>query len=508
RAQASGSLVLWNLIERSTKAMSFQSLKAFLDFVMCDDRTALDRLEGIEPELIQERKQPEFGRLARLRSLPYTDTDAYRLLKAATEAFVTVNCGVFERATDFDEDTLLRRAGAESADLNTLWNNYLKQINGTSDRTLPYLMLVQSKLGDDRLLDNIISTHSEELDAVRRLCYGTLREKLHHPCFLELIWSYWEEQGLLVQTMNVISRRFQNVRAPGERDPLAELEIDPLRPLNNLVWGYVQDEQHRLSLVRRAYEYDHHYGLRLEGKAVPPLTPADSRSRFLESFHNLINVTAAYYKQADDLTIRADAFPVLNALKDLHLVVTEGAHNQFGDLPVTARIEMLMQQWLLARPEFREFLPTRVMVAYPEPWMDRVDAMKRLQGWDNTTITHYHNLAVFGEQLLLSVRYGAWSGINDANEAEVWANFWRPQVQGYGHAYKAVTSVNLVEAATVQSVQQQRVDFTTQPSQLIHARAQRTGNGTSANGRTPVAVQQPPTSNLRRRKAASQSSSD
>ena len=50
---------------------------------------------------------------------------------------------------------------------------------------------------------------------------------------------------------------------------------------------------------------------------------------------------------------------MLNALKEVHLILSQGAHNQFGDLPSTARIEMLMQQWLLARPEFREFLPTR-----------------------------------------------------------------------------------------------------------------------------------------------------
>ena len=88
----------------------------------------------------------------------------------------------------------------------------------------------------------------------------------------------------------------------------------------------------------------------------------------------------------------ADGFPVLNALKEVHLILSQGAHNQFGDLPSTARIEMLMQQWLLARPEFREFLPTRIMVAYPEPWMDRVDAMKKLQGWTDTSVLHFRNL--------------------------------------------------------------------------------------------------------------------
>ena len=55
----------------------------------------------------------------------------------------------------------------------------------------------------------------------------------------------------------------------------------------------------------------------------------------------------------------ADAFPVLNALREVHLLLAEGANNQYRDLPWTARGEMLMQQWLLARPEFREFLPTQ-----------------------------------------------------------------------------------------------------------------------------------------------------
>ena len=74
-----------------------------------------------------------------------------------------------------------------------------------------------------------------------------------------------------IQTLNAISRRFQNVRAPGGRDPLAHLEIDPLRPLNGVLWGYIQDEWNRLSVQRRAYEYDHQYGLPIYGRAVPGL---------------------------------------------------------------------------------------------------------------------------------------------------------------------------------------------------------------------------------------------
>ena len=128
---------------------------------------------------------------------------------------------------------------------------------------------------------------------------------------------------------------------------MANLEIDPLRALNNVIWGYIQDEQHRLSVVRRNYEYDHHYGLRLAGRAVRDVRTADSRSKFLEAFHTLLSITSAFYKRDDDTTIVADGFPVLNGLKEAHLILSQGAHpTSSADLPSTARIEMLMQQWI------------------------------------------------------------------------------------------------------------------------------------------------------------------
>ena len=48
-------------------------------------------------------------------------------------------------------------------------------------------------------------------------CFGILRDKLTKPCLLELIWSYWHEEGMLVQTINAITRRFQNVRGPQDQ---------------------------------------------------------------------------------------------------------------------------------------------------------------------------------------------------------------------------------------------------------------------------------------------------
>jgi hypothetical protein len=267
--------------------------------------------------------------------------------------------------------------------------------------------------------------------------------------------------------MNAISQRFQNLRAPGSRDPFAQLEIDPLRPLNNLLWGYVQDEQHRLGVLRRAHEYDHHYGMPLVGKALGELRTADVRSKFVESFHNLLYQTLQFYRQDDDTTVVADAFPVLNALKETHYLLAQGAHNQFGDLPSTSRQEMLIEQWLLSRPEMREFLGGRVMVPYPEPWMDKVDAVKTLKGWTDVSVVHFHDLAVFGEQILLSVRYGAWSIVNEPDQAANWARYWRPEVQGYMHGYRATTGVDLTSDVTDQ---QQLIARALPPSLHLHER--------------------------------------
>jgi hypothetical protein len=169
----------------------------------------------------------------------------------------------------------------------------------------------------------------------------------------------------------------------------------------------------------------------------------DSRSKFLEAFHNLLHLCSIFFRADDDTTVIADGFPVMNAIREVHLLLSEGAHNQFGDLPSTARQEMLIEQWLLARPEMREFLGGRIMVPYSEIWMDRVDTVKRLLGWTDTTVTDFHDLAVFGEQILLSIRYGHWSDVHDPAHAANWARYWRSEIQSYIHSYRAVTGIDL-----------------------------------------------------------------
>jgi hypothetical protein len=274
---------------------------------------------------------------------------------------------------------------------------------------------------------------------------------------------------MLVQTINAVSLRFQNRRigSGAGRDPLATLEMEALRPLNNLLWGYIQDEQNRLTIARRAYEYQHEYGLTIYGKAVPTMNPVDVRSKFIEAFHNLLHVASVYFRDQSHRFVVPDSFPLLNAIKEVHLILAEGAHNQFGDLPLTARAEMLIQKWILSRPEVEKFLGGRFMVPYPERWMGVVDQMKTLQGWTDVSVRHFRDLAEWGEQLLLSIRWGDWSNVPSTLSAENWAHIWRDAIQGYIHSYRAVTGVDLAASSNTVRLS---ADSYTQPSELLRNR--------------------------------------
>ncbi len=475
-------LPLWTVIRAGTNALGFHNYMRWMDAI-CSSSESFHK--ALAPYV--------------RNTLPFPDIISYKALKLATEAFLMANVGVKiafgdvselaerwkpkteltlakERFENLSPEEVDERMGLEQGDTaDKLWRRYLVPADGGASlggvsvngdntfETIPYLALVRDQLPEWR-----VELNAEAEEQVQ-LCYELMGEKFQRPTFVELIWSYWHEQGMLVQTINAICMRFQN-RGTGPRDPLAQMALDPLRPLNNLLWGYIQDEQHRLTLARRVAEYDQEYGLTLFGRAVPRLRTADPRSRFLEAFHTLLHRASIFYKEDDDTTMIADPFPVLNALRDVHLVLAEGANNQYGDLPWTGRHEMLIQQWLLARPELREFLPTRVMVVNPERWMDRVDAMRKLQAWGDTQVRYFRDLGIFGEQLLLSIRFGNWGNEVDRERAGNWARYWRQEVQWYIHAYHTVTGVDL--SADTADVRQAQLppDRFTQPGFLLQRR--------------------------------------
>ncbi|MEO6550341.1 MAG: hypothetical protein ABIN94_20215 [Ferruginibacter sp.] len=360
----------------------------------------------------------------------FSSTHAYRLLKYATEKYLRIHYGLSGLPTGEPGDII--------------------------GDTLPYIRLVEAKL--ERCLP-----HSGALSSDISIPKAHSHYK---PVFIELIWSYWHEEGMVYQTINAIARRFQNFRN-GQRDPLANLEIGPLRPLNNILWGYIQDAPNRLSPMRFAYECMHHYGIK--PATANPVAPADSRSYFIQAFHNLLNKCALFYREADNLIKVADALPVLNALREVHMQLAEGAHNQFGDLPLASRAQMMIEQYMLSRQEIKEFLGGREMVPTDEPWMDRVDIMKSLQGWNRASVTYFHDLAEFGEQIILSIRWISWSQVNNRNIARAWALLFRDEIQRYIHCYHAVTGVDL----SVVNVSGAANDRSLMPAVLIRRKLQR-----------------------------------
>ena len=454
---------LWVAIRNRTAALEFDRYHKFINSLFSENRQSFARgnisFEGLGSNKI-------------FAALNIYGPYAYNVLKLATQAFLMIESGVVIDDAQHGRKTLLSpealekeriRLGEPSVSFGSL-KDRLGQYLAQSDQggVLPYL---------DRILSNLVTLDRDqgEVDEVLPYFNGVLQHRLTSPSLIELIWSYWHEEGMLVQTMNAVALRFQNRRS-SPHDPLGELEIDPLRPLNNMIWGFIQDEHNQLTVPRRAYEYQHHYGLSLIGKAVQGMIPADVRSKFIESFHNLLYRTAVFYRDDSDTTVIADAFPLLNALKEVHLLLAEGAHNQFGDLPWTARGEMLMMQWMLARPEMREFLRGRYMVPYQEQWMGAVDSMKRLQGWTDTTVTHFHELAVTGERILLSIRYGDWIDIENTQEqAKNWARYWKPEIQRYIHGYMTATGVDLM--ADITDTRDAAVRLI-QPSALLQRRLQ------------------------------------
>lgn len=440
---------LWAAIRLGTRLIGFDSYDRFVTRVLCEEGEEANLLHGV---------------------------DAYRLLRKSTEAFLLVYCGALDKES-LDQ---FRKKLADPKELDSLVvdDPDLPAHLADEERRLggPLLKRLEDDLGTYLGSTGIlpyIGRIAKGFESPRNnpFCGTGIARKLLSPCLLELIWSYWHEEGMLVQAINAVSVRFQNKRRSADREPLSNLEIHPLRPLTNLLWGYVQDEDRRLTVARRAYEYEHQYGLSLVGKAVPVLRPADRRSKFLEAFHGLLHQTALFYERDANTTIIADGFPLLNALREVHMLLAEGAHNQFRDLPWTARVEMLIQQWLLSRPEMRDFIGGRAMVPYAEPWMGQVDSLKRLLGWSDTPVNHFRDLAVHGEQILLSIRYGDWSVVNDQDQARNWARYWRPEIQRYIHAYQAVTGIDL--AATSQDRQAGLRINATPPSVLLQQRTAR-----------------------------------
>jgi hypothetical protein len=256
-APASPDQELWFFIRRLTDRMRFAEFHEFV--------------------------QP---RMVGARGIDWTDTGAYELLQRLSKRFLQIAADP-QRAAGNRRDPWYGEISPDTARAGVR-RSYV------SDEDLD---LAQPFLGFDGVLTapfDPFPDEDEDLDPVGR---GGRNGNGHHgdgrngddaralaarskapvttfPLpnvpFVELIWAYWMDECGLAQTMNLILARFQNRRVGGGRDVLSRFNANPLLPIANLLWGFAEAEEGRLTVRRRAAEYRNMYGLPMQGKAVPP----------------------------------------------------------------------------------------------------------------------------------------------------------------------------------------------------------------------------------------------
>uniref|UniRef100_UPI004056DAE3 hypothetical protein n=1 Tax=Candidatus Electronema sp. TaxID=2698783 RepID=UPI004056DAE3 len=260
---------LWAAIRSSTNAVRFERYQQFIDLVFdgaaYEGQGIVQQGESNTTKRKWPRENPPKKLSNWLPNLNIYGPYSYTVLKMATQAFLALQCGLKPSVTDGLSDLFANFIGGDAArseNLKSFLNErpldadeeamrsfevtdiaqQLSQYMDVGNGNLPYLNRIARAL--------IAIGPKEETDGYETLPYYNyiLQHRVTNPSLIELIWSYWHEEGMLAQTMNAIALRFQNQRS-GPNDPLAELEIDPLRPLNNMIWGFVQD---RYNLRSRA----------------------------------------------------------------------------------------------------------------------------------------------------------------------------------------------------------------------------------------------------------------
>lgn len=260
---------------------------------------------------------------------------------------------------------------------------------------------------------------------------------------LEHIHCYFLELGGVFAALDQICRRFApDVAQPPARQ-LARFDVSPLHTAAELLWGYKEDRVDRTTQAQRRMEYLRQYGLDLFADGARTRA-FESRPQFLQYLHTVLNASVRYFRENDDNTVTANPFPVLSALRPLHMLLAATAHNQYQFITAKARVELMVVEQILSLGEVQRFLGAPLNVPYPAPWMGAMDCMRRIMGWGDTSITEFYNLGWLAELILLTVRFGPFNpAFTDSAVAGAWALALRPAIEQYVYSYKSVTGVDL-----------------------------------------------------------------
>ena len=212
-------------IRNRTEAIRFDEYSKFLEQIAKDIVPQTETLINNTISTIQKNSQTLNKYSDGLEKPFFKGMYAYGALKLATQIFLILhNCGL-EIGDGYDKEDEGHRLGREVSKENI--REELKRYLGENVRLLPYF---------EQILQNLFgSGYLNELDLNKLLSY-----RVKYPCMIELIWSYWHEEGMLSQTMNAISLRFQNKKVPSARSPLANMTIDSIRSLGPLIWDHIR----------------------------------------------------------------------------------------------------------------------------------------------------------------------------------------------------------------------------------------------------------------------------
>ncbi len=250
-----------SLIRHQIQANSFAEYQRFMDR-LAEGAPHL----AYDPQAVQELgKQGE--RLAGLGLHKIHGVAAYEVLSLATSVWLLTRCGPM--CEDFDLEAHPNAVGAFATSDAARWGI---SVDALKQRITDYLGSFDTAKAATPYLDLIVEQLIPSLKHMPRL-NRLYKSRWECPSMIELIWSYWHEEGMQCQTMNAIALRFQNRRSRPGRDPLADLEIDPLRPLSNLLWGWLEASYKRL-IQRYIYAYKAVTGVDLTLEPVNSVMPA------------------------------------------------------------------------------------------------------------------------------------------------------------------------------------------------------------------------------------------
>ena len=220
--QPTDDQALWAAIRNRTQAIGFDRYATFINNIFCNGSNQMPKQEEVgnyydyrvqEPNPqggISEQQQRNINLLKKVNmekaALSINAADSYSVLRLATQVFLLLESGVHLNLKDkngldylFKEDQERIRLDDPGAAFTTVSTKLEQYLDGTQGK-LPYLY---------RILEALLGPYNNDIWAEKlAYCNRILQYRFSCPSMLELIWSYWHEEAMLVQSMNAMTLRF------------------------------------------------------------------------------------------------------------------------------------------------------------------------------------------------------------------------------------------------------------------------------------------------------------